>query len=122
MFNTLVLGASEKSDRYSYMATEMLNSAGYSVYALGTKKGWIGNTEIHLDWPEPGSIDTLTLYINPTRLQAMLNDVLRLNPRRIIFNPGTEDGTLESVLSQAGIRVIRACTLVLLRTNQYDQA
>ncbi|MFM7311483.1 MAG: CoA-binding protein [Flavobacteriales bacterium] len=122
MFSTLILGASEKPDRYSYLATEMLVHSGYPVYALGTKKGWIGSTEIHLDWPKPGSIDTLTVYINPARLRPMLNDILLLHPRRVIFNPGTEDDALASTLSHAGIHIVEACTLVLLRTNQYEQA
>ena len=122
MFHTLVLGASEKTDRYSHIATTMLTEAGYSVYALGFRKGLIGNTTIHTTWPEPGSVDTITVYVNPQRLLSMIEDMLRLGARRIIFNPGTEDEQLEKRCAEAGMHVIEACTLVLIRSNQYDQA
>ena len=122
MFHTLVIGASEKPDRYSYIATQMLTQAGYSVYALGFRSGTIGNTPIHTTWPAPGSVDTITVYVNPQRLQAMMEHILQLKARRIIFNPGTEDEQLEKRCSEAGMHVMEACTLVLIRSNQYDKA
>lgn len=116
---TLVLGASEKPDRYSYKAVVLLHQKQFPVYALGFKAGFIEQIPIHTIWPENGSIHTLSLYLNPSRQAEWYKHILELNPKRIIFNPGTENDMLEEMASAAGIQCIEACTLVLLHTGQY---
>ncbi len=116
---TLVLGATPNPDRYSYKATSLLVDKGHEVYAFGIKKGEIKSTPITHEWPSKGSIDTVTLYLGPEAQKAYYNDIINLQPRRIIFNPGTENPTLESLANQHGIQTMEACTLVLLTTGQY---
>lgn len=116
---TLVLGASEKHDRYSYKAVVLLHQKQFPVYALGFKAGFIEQIPIHTQWPENGSIHTLSLYLNPSRQAEWYKHILELKPQRIIFNPGTENDMLEEMASAAGIQCIEACTLVLLHTGQY---
>jgi len=116
---TMVLGASPNSERYSYMATVMLLEKGHAVYPYGVKKGMIQNLPILQDWPSPGSIATLTLYIGPTAQDAYYDQIIALKPERIIFNPGTENPLLMELAQTAGITTIEACTLVMLTTGQY---
>lgn len=116
---TLVLGASENPERYSYKAARMLQQAGHPVYLVGRKPGHIGNDPIVSDFPQPASVDTLTLYIGPAGQPAFYEAVERLAPRRIIFNPGTENPAWEETLRKSGVEVERACTLVMLSTGQY---
>ena len=118
-YPTLVLGASEKPDRYSYKAVELLHRHQHPVWALGFKQGFIGTVPIHTHWPEPGSMHTLTLYLNPQRQSEWIDHILHLRPQRIIFNPGTENETLVHRAKAAGIECLEACTLVLLHTGQY---
>ncbi|MCC6837882.1 MAG: CoA-binding protein, partial [Bacteroidia bacterium] len=72
------------------------------------------------DITEP--VDTVTLYVSPKNLMPQLEDLLALKPRRVIFNPGTEDQAIQETLEQAGIHVVEACTLVLLSIGQFDEA
>lgn len=116
---TLVLGASEKPDRYSYKAVVLLHLKQIPVYALGFKAGHIEQIPIHTSWPESGSIHTISLYLNPTRQAEWVDHILRLKPQRIIFNPGTENETLIEKASAVGIQCLEACTLVLLHTGQF---
>ncbi len=116
---TMVLGASPNPERYSFMATVLLSQKGHTVYPFGIKKGLIQNLNIVQDWPNPGSIDTLTLYLGPQAQEAYYDSIIALAPKRIIFNPGTENPELETLAKAAGIATIEACTLVMLTTGQY---
>ena len=116
---TLVLGASPNSDRYSFLATSLLHEKKYQVYPLGIKKGLIGELEIFQEWPKPGTIDTVTLYVGPAGQVEYYDAILSLAPRRIIFNPGTENPDLQALAASKGVETIIACTLVMLKTGQY---
>ncbi|MFY8021557.1 MAG: CoA-binding protein [Bacteroidia bacterium] len=119
MKKTLVIGASPKADRYSYKAEMMLRSYGHETYLFGKQSGLIEGKEINKEWPQDGDFDTVTMYVNPT-LQAEMEDaIIKLNPKRVVFNPGTENPSFEEKLKIAGIQPLEACTLVLLSTNQY---
>ncbi len=116
---TVVLGASPKVDRYSNKAVRMLRSNQHAVIALGFEEAFIGDTQIETDWKLHKDVDTVTLYLNPQRQQAYYDYILSLNPKRIIFNPGTENIELASLAHQKNITTLEACTLVLLSTGQY---
>jgi hypothetical protein len=116
---TLVLGATPNPERYSFLATALLEEKGHKVYPFGIKKGFINNTAIVHEWPKQGSIDTVTLYLGPTAQSDYLEAIIALAPRRIIFNPGTENPFLASLATKNGIETMEACTLVLLTTGQY---
>lgn len=116
---TLVLGASENPARYSNMAIKKLLSHGQAVTAIGKAAGNISGVDIITEHPQADDIDTVTLYLNPMHQKAYYEYILSLNPRRIIFNPGTENEELETLAEQRGIEAIEACTLVLLSIGQY---
>ncbi len=116
---TLVVGASPNKERYSFLATELLTKKGYAVYPFGIKKGMINEITINNEWPEKGTIDTVTLYLGPAAQADYYTPILSLAPRRIIFNPGTENPDLVALAIQNGIETIEACTLVLLQTGQF---
>lgn len=116
---TLVLGASPNPDRYSFLATKLLNEKGYEVYPFGIKKGQIENMTILNQWPENGTIDTVTLYLGPAAQAEFYDAIIKLAPKRIIFNPGTENLDLQTLANSNGIQTLEACTLVLLKTGQY---
>lgn len=115
-----IIGASHKPQRYAYQAQSMLMENGHQVFPVS------GNGREILGVPGYRSIreieeplDTVTLYLNPERHQAIVDDILARKPRRVIFNPGTESDALEARYQEQGIHTERACTLVLLRTGQF---
>lgn len=116
---TLVLGASTNPERYSYLAVQKLTANQHPVIALGSKPGTIGNTTIETVQQPFTNIDTVTLYLNPKLQEQYYDYIFSLHPRRIIFNPGTENETLYDMAKARGIAVQEACTLVLLSTGQY---
>lgn len=116
---TLVLGASESPMRYSYLATNKLLAHGHAVVAIGKSKGKIQDVEIQTGQPEIEGVDTVTLYLNPANQKPYYDYIVSLKPRRVIFNPGTENDELERKLVQHGINPLEACTLVMLGTGQY---
>ncbi len=118
---TLVLGASPNPSRYAYLATLMLRERGHEVVALGLKPGRVGDVEIETDKQavENQGIHTVTLYVGADRQQPFEDWLVALRPRRVIFNPGTENPALIRRLADAGVEPVVACTLVMLRTHQY---
>jgi uncharacterized protein len=116
---TLVIGASENTERYSNKAINKLLSHQHPVVAIGMKKGNVGGVEIMTNHPAISDIDTVTLYVNPQNQKSYYEYILSLNPKRIIFNPGTENEELEQMAKAKGVQVMEACTLVLLATGQY---
>jgi len=119
MKKTLVLGASLKSNRYSNLAVKRLVDNGTITEAFGLKAGNISGVEIMTNLDNFVNIDTITLYIGPKHQHQYYNDILKINPRRVIFNPGTENPELYKMLKDNGIAFEEACTLVLLSTGQY---
>jgi hypothetical protein len=119
MKKTVVLGASENPERYSYLAVEKLNRYGHPVVAIGNKVGKIGNNPIQTLRSEEKEVDTVTLYLNPQIQKEYYDYIISLHPKRVIFNPGTENEELADRLKILGIQPVEACTLVLLGTGQY---
>lgn len=118
-YKTLVLGASLNPERYSYKAILMLRKAKIPVVAFGLKHGVVGDVEIDTNLKLYTSIHTITLYLNPKRQLDYMEYILNLNPKRVIFNPGTENPAFFKLLERQNIAYEIACTLVLLSTNQY---
>ncbi len=116
---TLVIGASENPERYAFKASTKLQEHGFKVIAFGLKPGIIGNIPIQTTFPKETKIDTVTLYVGPQRQTAVIPEIIALKPRRIIFNPGTENPDFIKQAKDAGIETEIACTLVLLATASY---
>lgn len=116
---TLVIGASENGDRYSNMAIKMLRKYDYPVCAIGLREGKVLDIEIKKPGHKFDNIDTVTLYVGLKNQSAYYDYILALKPRRVIFNPGTENPAFEQALNNAGIETEEACTLVLLSTGAY---
>ena len=116
---TLVLGATTKPDRYAFKAVNMLVDKGHSVLALGQNAGEVAGVKIQTKAIPLKNIDTVTLYLNPTRQRDYYNYIVEAKPKRVIFNPGTENPEFYQLLKLNDIKVEVACTLVLLTTNQY---
>lgn len=116
----VVLGASNKSDRYSNMAIKMLREHGHRVIPIHPKLKEIEDLQVKHDLKSvEDEVDTLTMYVGEKRSQGMIADIVALNPKRVIFNPGAESAELEKALDKAHIPYLKACTLVMLRTDQY---
>jgi predicted CoA-binding protein len=116
---TVVLGASANPARYSNIAINRLRSHGHDVVAIGKRPGVVGDVTVETSTKEVDNPDTVTLYLNPGNQKQYYQYILDLKPKRIIFNPGTENEELEKMADKAGIHTMEACTLVLLSTGQY---
>ena len=116
---TVVLGASPNPDRYSNMATKLLHQYGHDVIPIGIRKGVIDGIVIETEKKELKDIHTITIYLNPDNQKDYMDYIISLQPKRIIFNPDTENQTLEKLALSKGIDVLEACTLVLLKTGAY---
>ena len=116
---TLVIGASENPARYSYKAIVSLTNHGHEVEAIANRSGRVHGVTFETEHKEYKAIDTVTLYINPAIQVEYYDYILSLKPRRVIFNPGTENADFMDRLKQNGIESVIACTLVMLSTNQY---
>lgn len=120
METVLVIGASNKPERYANKAMKMLAEYGHTCIPVAPAASEIEGRKA---FASPGEvttpIDTVTLYVGPERQDAMLDEIIALTPRRVIFNPGTENPEAYARLDAAGIAHLEACTLVLLRTGQF---
>jgi predicted CoA-binding protein len=116
---TVVLGASANPSRYSHMAVKRLASHNHPVVAIGRKAGNVGPIEIKTDHLPVDDVHTVTLYLNPQNQREYYDYILNLRPRRIIFNPGTENSELAKQAAQNGIETVEGCTLVMLGVGLY---
>lgn len=116
---TLVLGASVNTERYSNKAILKLRANKIEVFAVGAKKGTVLDVAIEVEKLPFTAIDTVTLYLNPTRQKEYYEYILGLKPKRVIFNPGAENMEFVTLLQENNIETEVACTLVLLSINQY---
>jgi len=116
---TLVLGASLKPHRYSNLAISKLARFDHPVVAIGLRKGTVDGIQIHTEMEEFENVDTVTLYLNAQRQEEYYDYIVDLQPKRVIFNPGTENPELYTLLRKNNIYFENSCTLVLLSSQQY---
>jgi predicted CoA-binding protein len=117
---TLVLGASPNPDRFSYKAIRRLQEKKIPVLAVGRKDENIGSLKIRKGMPDDiGTVHTITLYMSPANQKEYYNYILSLNPKRIIFNPGTMNPELAGIARKAGVEVVDECMLVMLTTGTF---
>lgn len=119
---TIVLGASDNPERYAYKAVSFLQSIHQPVYPVGIRKGEVLGLNILPDINDPSipeEIHTVTLYMNPIHQKDWYQKILDLNPKRVIFNPGTENPEFEEMLEERGIETTESCTLVMVRTGVF---
>ncbi len=117
--HTVVIGASPNPSRYSYRAVEMLKGADHPVEAVGIREGQISGVQITKELKPFEDVDTVTLYVGPQNQDYWKDYIKDLKPKRVIFNPGTENDDFQSELTNEGIEVEEACTLVLLSMGSY---
>ena len=116
---TVVLGASSNPGRYSYLAVNKLRRYGHPVVAIGKRKGQVEDVPIETDHIPVPDVDTITLYLNPNNQKEYYDYIMDLNPKRIIFNPGTENDELIRHAKENGIEPVIGCTLVMLSVGTY---
>ncbi|MBF0298569.1 MAG: CoA-binding protein [Oligoflexia bacterium] len=124
-----MLGASDKEERYSFQALMLLKEFGHtpipvhpnlrSIVGINCFASLGEVKDFYLNTTTPTPIDTVTVYVNPSISTNLVQSIRELRPKRVIINPGTENPLLKQGLQEAGIEVIEACTLVLLKTGQY---
>lgn len=119
MKRTLILGASSNPSRYAYLAAQKLRNYGHPFLLLGRRKGVALGEEIHTEKVVWEDVDTVTLYINPSHQPDYYDYILSLKPKRVIFNPGTENPEFKNMLLDKNIIPIEGCTLVMLSIGQY---
>jgi predicted CoA-binding protein len=118
---TVILGATTNTMRYAYRAAEMFSERNIPFVPVGIKQGEVFGEEI-LNLKEKPMIEdvhTVTLYLGPQNQKEWYEYILSIQPKRIIFNPGTENPELISKVKSQGIEACLACNLVLLSTGQY---
>jgi predicted CoA-binding protein len=118
---TLIVGATDNPERYAYRAAELLQTKWIPFVPIGVKKGIVFEEEI-LDLrlkPVLAGIHTITLYLGPQNQSEWIDYLIGLGPKRIIFNPGTENPLFFQKVKAAGIEALEACTLVMLTTGQF---
>ena len=114
---TLVVGASENPERYSNKAILSLRKHNFPVKAIGLRAGKVMDVEIEKGCPPISDIHTVTMYVNPKNQANLIDYLLMLRPKRVVFNPGSENPEFEKKLAYVGIEYIEACTLVMLATG-----
>jgi uncharacterized protein len=118
---TVIIGATPDTSRYAYLAARMLDEYRHEIVPVSIKRGEVLGKEI-LDLrkkPPIADVDTVTMYIGPQKQPEWYQYILGLKPKRIIFNPGTENYEFEKMAEEQGIEAVEGCTLVMLRSWQY---
>lgn len=116
---TVVLGASDNPERYSFLAINRLRANNHPVVAIGRKPSKVADVQVETGQKAIENVDTVTLYLNPVNQKEYYDYILSLHPKRIIFNPGAENEELATLAREKGIQPMEACTLVLLSTGQF---
>ena len=114
----LIIGASTNKDRYAYQAAELLLAKDYNITLVGAHEDILFDHPINTS-PPFGRYDTVTMYISPKWQKDYIDYIISIKPKRVIFNPGTENPLSYERIAAAGIEVLEACTLVMLRTGQF---
>ena len=116
---TLVIGGSLKPERYANRAINMLTDYGHPVVSVGLREGQVAGVDIQTGRPEFNDVDTVTMYVGPANQPDFYDYILGLHPKRIIFNPGTENKAFQKLAIENNIKTINHCTLVMLGEGSF---
>jgi predicted CoA-binding protein len=117
-----VLGASQNSERFSNRAVSALLTHGHDVYPVNPALKSIHGLPVYASLGAIASaVDVLTMYVGPKLSKDLVDEILNLGPKIVVFNPGSESTEVQEALKNAGIPYIEACTLVMLRSGQFDR-
>lgn len=121
MKKTVIIGATTNQGRYAYLAARMLREYNHEIVPVGIKEGAVFGVEILDIFEKPliEDVHTVTMYIGPHRQPEYYDYILGLKPKRIIFNPGTENEEFIKRAEDQGVEALEACTLVMLRSQQF---
>lgn len=119
MKKTVVIGASDNPERVSNQAVIKLKHKGHEVIPVGIKDGEINGLKIIKGKPMIADVDTVTLYVGPKNQAEWYDYIISLKPKRVVFNPGTENPEFETILQKNNIEATEACTLVMLSIGNY---
>ncbi len=120
--NVAVIGASDKPDRYSYKAVKLLQEKGHHVFPVHQRIKIIDGVSVFASIKDiPDTIHTISLYVAADISDSLASDLLYCKPKRIIFNPGAENPNLAEKARSLGIETVEGCTLVMLKTEQFNQ-
>jgi uncharacterized protein len=117
--STLVIGASLNESRYSNIAVRTLKAGHFPVTAIGLREGMIDTIPVITGTPELENIHTVTLYLNSGNQKPWFDYIMKLNPKRVVFNPGTENDEFADMLSSAGIETVEDCTIMMVQSGRY---
>ncbi|MDD2316911.1 MAG: CoA-binding protein [Desulfobacterales bacterium] len=118
-----ILGASNKEGRYARIAQEILMKKGYDVVPISIRDADILGLKSYRSIDDvPRKIDTLTVYVSPRNMERHLDAIVRSDIRRVILNPGTESDSIRQRIQDSGKIVVEACTIVMLRTDQFNDS
>lgn len=118
---TVIIGATPNPSRYAYTAAQFLRAKNHEFVPVGIKKGEVQGKPILqiADKPDIKDVHTVTMYVGAPRQEGWYDYILSLKPKRIIFNPGSENPEFANLAESKGVEVVEGCTLVMLRTNQF---
>jgi histidyl-tRNA synthetase len=77
------------------------------------------STQVLVTIFSPELVEKSLEVVSLLRSKNITNEIIKLKPRRVIFNPGSENKKLMDELTKQKIEVEEACTLVLLNTHQF---
>lgn len=121
--NVALYGATKKPHRYAYQAFQLLRESGHTVYPIHPVIKEIDGVRVYRNLAEiDAGIDTLTMYVGPQRQEELLDDILNTPLKRVVFNPGTENPSLQQKLQERGVAAVEGCTLVMLKTGQWENS
>jgi len=116
---TLVIGASLKEERFSNICIKTLVAENIPVHAIGILSGTVAGVQVQTGFPDISGIHTVSLYITPENQKLMYNYIIGLHPERVVFNPGTENPELKSLLALGGILAVEDCTLMMVEGGRF---
>lgn len=119
MKKVMVLGASPNKQRFAHTCVKSLMRYGHEVIPIGVKKGEINGKEIIQGKPSVKNLHTVTLYLSQQNQEAYYDYILNQKPKRLIFNPGSENPNLKKLAEKKGVEVVESCTLVMLNTGNF---
>ena len=119
-YKTLVIGASVNPYRYSHKVVLKLLDSDIEVIPMGINQGNIADLVIVRPFEKQKNIHTVSIYIKPEVQKEYYKYIINLQPKRVLFNPGTENPTFSKILQKHNIYWENSCSLVLLSTNQYQ--
>lgn len=116
-----IIGASPDKSRMSNKAIRAYLKKGFKVFPINPKYTEIEGLKVYESLKQLKiKPEIISVYTNPLITETLIDDIVKINPKKVFFNPGSTDKQTLHKIDKTKLNYERLCSIMALGENPQD--